>query len=164
MKRFIAYTDGYFDMNSQVGSSACVILSADGVKLYEHAKARRCEYDPEKKQRNNEQELGAIIRAVMSVPDGCELYIYSDSQYAVNVLSGTWNASANLGLIDRYNEEVKKRHLRVQLFWVKGHANGKHPWNEYADELCGRVANIFSSGGGNILRSSKNLCLEPCVN
>lgn len=162
MKRFIAYTDGFFDMTSQVGSSACVILSTDGVKLYEQAKARRCEYDPAKKQRNNEQELGAIIRAVMSVPNGCELHIYSDSQYAVNVLSGNWNASANLGLIDRYNEEVKRRHLRVQLFWVKGHDNGKCKWNEYADELCNRVVASFMSGGPAILHSSQNLCIEPC--
>lgn len=145
MKRYTAYTDGSFDMDSQIGASAVVILDSTGDKIYERAKARRVEYDPDKKQRSPEQELGAAIMAVMSVPDGCELFIHSDSQYVVRVLSGAWRANTNLGLIDRYQEEVRKRHLRVQFFWVRGHAGD--PWNEYADRLCVNMTAAFRSTG-----------------
>lgn len=132
-------------MDSQIGASAVVILDSTGDKIYERAKARRVEYDPDKKQRSSEQELGAAIMAVMSVPDGCELFIHSDSQYVVKVLSGAWRANTNLGLIDRYQEEVRKRHLRVQFFWVRGHAGD--PWNEYADRLCVNMTAAFRSTG-----------------
>lgn len=145
MKRYIAYMDGSFDMDSQIGASAVVILDSTGDKIYERAKARRVEYDPDKKQRSPEQELGAAIMAVMSAPDGCELFIHSDSQYVVKVLSGAWRANTNLGLIDRYQEEVRKRHLRVQFFWVRGHAGD--PWNEYADRLCVNMTAAFRSTG-----------------
>ena len=132
-------------MDSKIGASAVVILDSTGDKIYERAKARRVEYDPDKKQRSPEQELGAAIMAVMNVPDGCELFIHSDSQYVVKVLSGAWRANTNLGLIDRYQEEVRKRHIRVQFFWVRGHAGD--PWNEYADRLCVNMSAAFRSTG-----------------
>lgn len=145
-------------MTTQIGASACVILDeSQSIILYSHAKARQCELDPEKKQRNNEQELGAIIRAVMCLPNGCEVIIFSDSQYSVNVLNGSWQASANLGLIDRFHEEVRKRHIRVTLRWVRGHDKSK--WNNYADELCNRAANSLASGGPILLTSGENKAL-----
>lgn len=159
MKQFVAYTDGYFEMDSQLGASACVILDNGKQNiLYEKAKARRTTLDPQKKQRNNEQELGACIIAVMNVPDGCRLSIYSDSQYSVNVLSGKWNASSNLGLIDRFKDEVRKRHIRVDLFWVRGH-NGGH-WNEYADQLCEKAVAAFISEGKKCIESGKSTELQ----
>ena len=156
MGKYIAYTDGFFDMNTQVGSSACVILDKYASHaLYEKAKARQCTLNPEKKQRNNEQELGAIIMAVRSVPNGSELRIFSDSQYAVNVLSGNWEAKANLDLIERYHLEVRQRALKVEIFWVRGHDTSK--WNNYADELCEKVVRQFMDGGPNIIENGNQI-------
>ncbi|MBR5414147.1 MAG: hypothetical protein IK114_14135 [Fibrobacter sp.] len=146
-------------MNDQVGSSALVILDEKQERiLFERAAARKCVYDPEKKQRNNEQELGAIIRTLMSVPEGSQLLIHSDSQYAVKVLSGDWEAKANLGLVDRFHQEKRKRRLRVELRWVRGH-NG-NPMNERADQLCAMAANSVRKGGPAVFQSERNLCFE----
>ena len=153
--RYIAYTDGYYDMNDRVGASACVILDENGRLLFERGAARQCEYDPSKKQRNNEQEIGAIIRCVMCTPEGSSVVIHSDSQYAVKVLSGEWSAKANLGLIDRYHEEVRKRRIKPELRWVRGH-NG-NTWNEYADGLCDKVANSLRAGGQKIIQNNYGL-------
>lgn len=143
---FQIYTDGYFDMNDQVGSSAVVILDSTGQSaMIEYAKARQVKYDPEKKQRINEQEVGACIRALMLLPDGADCVIYSDSQYAVNVLNKTWEAKANLELIDRFYKELTSRNIKCELKWVRGH-NGDF-WNERADELCEKVAHDLRVSG-----------------
>lgn len=145
------YTDGYFDMNDQVGASSVVILDESKSQvLVEHARARQVEFDPNKKQRNNEQELGACIRALLLLPKGSECVIHSDSQYAVNVLNKTWDAKTNTTLIDRFFEEVAIRHIKCVLRWVRGH-NGD-VWNERADQLCERVANDLRAGGKGIYR------------
>jgi len=159
MAKFIAYTDGSFDMKTQIGASAVLLMDASRKRvLFERAAARRVEYDPLKKQRNQEQELGAIIRAVMCVPNGSTLHVISDSQYCVKVLSKEWNASANLGLIDRFFYECKKRQVRVEFEWVRGHNGTKG--NERADELCRIAADSLKSGGPAVLQSEKNLCFE----
>ena len=156
--KFIAYTDGGFDMTDQVGASAVVILNADKTKiLYQWAKARKCALDPEKKQRNNEQEIGAVIHAVMSVPDGSFLEIYCDNQYVVNVLSGMWDAHANKELIERYFMEKTQRKISATMIWVRGHNGDK--FNEMADGLCTTAANNLRNGKGRIIES-KNLCYE----
>lgn len=151
--KFIAYTDGSYDMNDLIGSSAVVILNAKHEVIYTWAKARKCKYNPEKLQRTNEQELGAIIRAIMSVPDGSFVEIYSDSQYAVNVLSGMWDAKANLDLIEIYMKEKERRHIISTLIWVKGHNGDKY--NEMADELCAKVADSFRNGESAIIETKK---------
>lgn len=159
MAKFVAYTDGYFEMRDQVGASAVVILDEKKERvLFERAAARRVEFDPAKKQRNNEQELGAIIRCVMCLPYASDVLIYSDSQYAVKVLSGEWEASSNLGLIDRFKEEVRKNRTRFRLFWVRGHSNDV--WNERADKLCEIAADSLRAGKSAIIQSPKNLCFE----
>ena len=158
MSKFIAYTDGFFDMATQIGASAVIILDSTKENiLFRRCAARKVEYDPTKKQRNNEQELGAIIRAVMSVPNGSEMDIYSDSLYAVNVLSGKWGASANLDLIERYGTEVEQRCLKVNLYWVKGH-NGD-TYNEMSDALCNKAAESLRNGGPAIFKS-ENKCFK----
>ena len=153
--KYIAYTDGFYDMNDLVGASAVVILDQDQEKiLYQWAKARKCKYNPEKKQRVNEQEMGAAIRAVMSVPKGSRLVIYSDSQYVVNVLGGMWEAKSNLDLIERYFSEIQERKVSCTLIWVKGHNGDKY--NEMADELCNRIANDFRNGKPAIYETKNN--------
>lgn len=144
--KLIAYTDGSYDMQSHYGASAIVILDEnEHRKLYEWAKARKVEPTPEKQQFCQEQELGACIRAVMSVPNGCYLTIKTDSQYCCKVLGGDWEPRSNLLLIDRFFEETKKRHIRVSFSWVKGHSG--NAWNEHADSMCVFISNQLAAGG-----------------
>lgn len=141
MQEFVAYTDGAYDMDTLIGASAVVIMNKEESKvLYERCAARHCTPTEEKQQFSQEQEIGACIRAVMSVPDGSYLTIKTDSQYCVKVLGGEWTAHANLDLINRYKEEVRKHDIRVTFIKVLGHAaekGGPAIWgNERADKLC----------------------------
>jgi len=95
MKEYVIYTDGAYDMNTHYGASAIVILDKEEKNvLYERSAARFIE--PEeggKQQYSQEQEIGACIRAIATVPEGSWVTIKSDSQYAVKVLGREWNAS-----------------------------------------------------------------------
>lgn len=152
MNEYNIFTDGFFDMNTNVGASAVVVLKKDADKpIFERARARKVTPEEGKKQYAPEQELGACIRAVMVVPEGSTVTINSDSQYAVNVLNKNWNAKTNLGLIDRFFSEVRERHIKYRMNWVRGH-NG-NVWNERADELCELAAQSLLAGGKGIIQN-----------
>jgi len=156
MIEFVAYTDGSYDMENHYGASAVVILDKrETIILYQRCAARLCTPTPEKQQFSQEQELGACIRAVRSVPVGSRLTIKTDSQYCCKVLSGEWNASANLGLIDLFHEDKRKRRVRVDFIKVKGHSGNR--WNELADSLCQKAVENKQQGGSGLLES-ENLC------
>lgn len=91
----------------------------------------------EGKTTNNRMELMAIIKAVEHFRPG-KLKIYSDSQYAIGVLSGKWMAHKNQDLVLPFRELAKA--YKIEWEWVRGH-NGD-PMNEIADELAGKAANI----------------------
>lgn len=156
MQKFVAYTDGSYDMETHYGASAVIILTADEATVLFKRGAARLITSADKAQFSQEQELGACIRAVKSVPVGSELTIKTDSQYCCKVLSGEWEAHANLGLIDLYHEERRKRHIRVNFVKVRGHSGNK--WNEAADELCTRAATSLRNGGPAVLQT-ENKCL-----
>jgi ribonuclease HI len=85
-------------------------------------------------QTNNVGELVGIERALDLVPhDVAEVTIYTDSQYAIGVLSKGWKAKANVALIGRIREKITAR-KKVHLVYVRGHAGIEH--NEKADELA----------------------------
>lgn len=88
---------------------------------------------------NNRMELRAIIEAVRLCPEKEDsIIVYSDSQWAVNVLSGKWKPTKNLDMIAAYRQIQKEGEIRglktVELGWVRGH-NGQ-PLNEEADRLA----------------------------
>ena len=153
---FKVYTDGGWDMQTCIGASAIIILKGEEI-LYKWVKGRICRPDPEQKQKVNEQELGAIIKAVMSVPKGSHLDIYSDSQYAVNVLTGATQAYANQDLIERFVEEKQKNHVTTNIMWVKAH-NGD-VYNEVADTMCKEMMEEVKGHGRSIVRETENKCL-----
>lgn len=147
--KYIAYTDGYFDMGDRVGASACIILSEDKSRvLHRWVKARRCE-DNGKQQLNNEQELGAFVHTVQAVPDGSTVHILSDSMYCVKVLGGVWKAKTNENIIKVYTDTVKRKNLTVTTEWVRGHSGDTY--NEAADGLCNWLADYLRKSGKNVL-------------
>lgn len=158
MKEFVIYTDGSYDMDSHYGASAIVILDkAEQKLLYKRASARLVHPTEEKQQFSQEQELGACIRAVMSVPIGSWITIKTDSQYCAKVLAGEWEAHSNLLLVDRFFEEKRKRRLTVNFVKVRGHSGDM--WNDFADALCLEATDSLRNGGSHIVQT-RNLALE----
>lgn len=124
---FVAYADGSNDNNSpfRPAGAAYVVLDKKGDMLHEASKGFI-------NRTNNQMELLAVISAVNWVPEKKSVIVFSDSQYAVKVLSGEWDASANLGYLDRYKQASKGKN--VTLRWVMGHAG--FYWNEYVDGMA----------------------------
>jgi ribonuclease HI len=84
---------------------------------------------------NNIAELTAIVRGIdLAGPAAAAkpVRIYTDSSYAIGVLSKGWKAKANQGLI----ADIKKRlaPLNAEFVKVAGHAG--IPENERCDELA----------------------------
>jgi ribonuclease HI len=98
---------------------------------------------------NNTAELTGIYRALMwcannkrIIGDYGEVTIYSDSQYALNVVLGDWNASKNRKLVAQCKglfTKVKEAGTTVNSAHIKAHSGFR--WNERADQLAYDGAN-----------------------
>ncbi len=98
---------------------------------------------------NNTGELTGIYRALMwclnnklIIDDYGEVTIYSDSQYALNVVLGDWNASKNRRLVAECKglfTKVKEASITVNSMHIKAHSGLR--WNERADQLAYDGAN-----------------------
>lgn len=127
VKTFVAYADGSNDNHHPMrpAGAAYVVLDDNGKELHRASKGFLG-------KTNNFAEMIAIISAVAWVPEGASVTVYSDSQYAINIFSGRWQASANTDLLRRYKQFSKGKN--VTLKWVKGHS-GVY-WNEVCDGLA----------------------------
>ncbi len=126
-KRFIAYTDGSSDNNDprRPAGAAYVILDEHGNELHRASKGFM-------NRTNNQMEMLAIISAVNWVPSDSSVVVHSDSQYAINVLSGKWKAHSNTHLVLLYHKVSQGK--RVSFKWVRGHNGNK--WNEECDRMA----------------------------
>lgn len=83
---------------------------------------------------NNIAELTAILRGLEAIKSpGRPVVVYSDSSYAIGVLSKGWKAKANVELIAAIKQEMR-RFPRLSFVKVAGHAGV--PENERCDELA----------------------------
>lgn len=128
-KIYLAYTDGSNDNRDprRPAGAAYVILDSEGNEIHRASKGFLG-------KTNNFAEMIAIISAVAWVPEGARITVRSDSQYAINIFSGEWAASANLNLLERYKQVSKGK--KVYLEWVRSHS-GIY-WNEVCDGMARR--------------------------
>ena len=147
--KFIAYI--YGDYSQGIGCSALIILSEDKKEiLYEWTKARKSTGD-----KVLEQEMGAAIRAVMSVPNGSFLEIVSGNDYAVRVLSGEKEPDA---LVKKFLEEKEKKHIVSTIIWKE-----KDDYATMVTKLCTRGVLSFRNGSPAVLET-KNRCYDYSEN
>jgi len=124
---YVAYTDGSNDNNNPIrpAGAAYVILDSKGNEVHRASKWFL-------NKTNNYVELMAIISAVNWIPQGASVVVYSDSQYAINALSGYFRPKTNLNLIEKFFEVSRGKEVFFQ--WVKGHNGNK--WNEVVDKMA----------------------------
>jgi ribonuclease HI len=106
---------------------------------------------------NNRMELTAVIRALESLKRGCEVELYTDSQYVKNGIESWIHGWKKNGWKTSDRKPVKNADLWRELdalvaqhivrwHWIKGHSN--HHGNERADALANRgVGGVSSSPG-----------------
>lgn len=135
--KFQLYTDGGYSMSADFGAFAYVILQ-DGVLL--HRYAEKIEHET-----NNRAEIKAILYGVKALPNNSEVEVFSDSQYALGVLSGRYRAKKNPDLVEEYKRMVVGKGIKASYTWVRGHNGDK--WNELCDQLCNEAAGIDLNGG-----------------
>ena len=73
---------------------------------------------------NNIASLKAIVEGCRAVPEkNAEVIVFSDNQYAINILSGFWTASANRDLLDRHRLDRKR--LNIHYKWINNKEKAK---------------------------------------
>ena len=83
---------------------------------------------------NNVAELTGVLRGLELAHElDRPLRLYTDSQYAMGVLTKGWKAKANKALVAELRDWLE-RHRDTQLFYVPGHKGV--PLNEAADQLA----------------------------
>lgn len=86
---------------------------------------------------NNVAELSAIYQSLQDIKTNHRnktIHLYSDSQYAIKILTKAWRYNANKELIDEIIPFLNN-FPNLKFTWVKAHNNDKY--NEIADELAG---------------------------
>lgn len=126
--RITIYTDGGCKHNPGPMGIGVVMKYKNRTKLYSENLGQGT---------NNIAELTAIFRGLQMLKTRTiPVEIYTDSRYAIGVLTGKYKAKKNLELIAGIRE-LMSEFASLKLKKVKGHAG--IPGNELVDELAGRA-------------------------
>ncbi|MCH5336245.1 MAG: ribonuclease HI [Campylobacter sp.] len=135
MKKIEIYTDGSCLNNPGFGGYAYI------VRYKEHEKVG---FGSQKDTTNNRMELLAIIEALKTLKEACEIELFTDSKLMVQSINEwleIWIKKDFKGKknVDLWQEYIKlaKSH-KIKAFWVKAHNN--HPENEKCDKLAREAA------------------------
>lgn len=120
------YTDGACSGNPGPGGYG-VVLRAQGVqRTISGFLGDACT--------NNIAELTAILKALSAIRDPSRpVRLYSDSAYALGLLTQNWKAKANQELVEQLRKKIRE-FPRLELIKIEGHAG--HEGNELADRLA----------------------------
>ena len=137
MKTIEIFTDGACSGNPGPGGYGTIL------KYGEHVKEISAGF---KLTTNNRMEMRALIAALESLNQKCNLKIFSDSKYIVDAINNGWakrwrsngwkrnkkEKALNPDLWDKLLNLLDNHNYSIE--WVKGHAG--HPENERCDELA----------------------------
>lgn len=147
MMKVTIYTDGAARGNPEGPGGYGAVLEYVDSKGELHTKEISAGY---KKTTNNRMELLAVIRALETLNQSCEIDLYSDSKYVIDAFNQKWiDGWLKKGWKKSDNKPVKNvdlwKHLlavkephQITFHWVKGHDG--HPQNERCDTLATAAA------------------------
>ena len=130
---YVAYTDSGYHICRNGGAYAYILLKQGEIIRKEAFLFRN--------ESNNRGELHAIIAAIENLPYGADVEIRTDSQYAVNTLTGEWLQRRNTDLFARWHEIVRGKKLKVKVIWIRAHSGDVY--NQMCDDLCCETADII---------------------
>ena len=98
---------------------------------------------------NNGMEMTAVIRALTTLIEPCEIMLHTDSRYVIDGMTKWVEGWKRKGWVNASKQPVRNQDLwhelteaalrhKIEWEWVKGH-NG-HPENERADQLASDAA------------------------
>jgi ribonuclease HI len=137
MKKIEIFTDGACSGNPGPGGYGAILKYGDQIKELSQGFKRTT---------NNRMEMRALIAALQSLKEKCQLEIYSDSKYIVDAVNNGW---AKRWRANGWKRNKKEKALNPDLWaqlldlldehtftisWVKGHAG--HYENERCDDLA----------------------------
>lgn len=136
MKTVSIYTDGACSGNPGPGGWAAILIYGEHEREISGGEAEST---------NNRMELMAVISALETLKEPCQVELYSDSKYVIDALDKGWakgwkkngwkrkgGPALNPDLWDRLLTLYEAHH--VNLHWVKGHAENRY--NNRCDELA----------------------------
>lgn len=137
LKQVKIFTDGACSGNPGPGGYGTIVV-VDGVESELSQGYKRTT--------NNRMEIRAVLAGLESLPERCDVQVFSDSKYVVDSIKlnwakgwkakgwrrGTGEKALNPDLWAKMLDECARH--KVTMNWVKGHAG--HPENERCDELA----------------------------
>ena len=137
-RRVVIYTDGACKGNPGPGGWGAFLVAGDRAKEI---------YGGEAATTNNRMELTAVIRALESLRQTCDVDLFTDSQYVKQGIESWIHGWKRNGWKTADRKPVKNAELwreldalaarhRVRWHWVRGHS--ADPGNERADALANR--------------------------
>jgi len=131
MKKIEIFTDGSSLGNPGAGGWCAILRYKNHEKILKGG---------EKHTTNNRMELRAVIEALKSLKEPCEIELFSDSTYVlkgINEWLDGWIKKnfKNVKNVDLWKEfiEVKNSH-NIHINWIKGHSG--HRENEICDKIA----------------------------
>jgi len=131
MKKIEIFTDGSSLGNPGAGGWCAILRYKNHEKILKGG---------EKYTTNNRMELRAVIEALKSLKEPCEIELFSDSTYVlkgINEWLDGWIKKnfKNVKNVDLWKEfiEVKNSH-NIHINWIKGHSG--HRENEICDKIA----------------------------
>ncbi|MFZ9395562.1 MAG: ribonuclease HI [Erythrobacter sp.] len=140
MKKVEIFTDGACKGNPGPGGWGALLRMGRHEKVISGGEAQTT---------NNRMELTAVIKALGTLTESCQVELYSDSTYVVEGITKWvkgwqqrgWKTAAKKPVMNedlwRALIDASARH-RIHWHWVKAH-NG-HPENERVDQLASAEA------------------------
>lgn len=122
------YCDGACSPNPGTGGWAAIIIHEDGtIKKY---------WGWAPNTTNSRMEITAMWKGLAKVDTGYPVQVISDSQFAVRVAMGIYQAKANIDLWEQVAYEIERLGglSLVRFYWTPGHSG--QLYNEMADMLA----------------------------